>query len=47
MVSLADLGSFMNNIFLAYDGYFFFAFTLMMAGSVLVMARRVLVGYKQ
>lgn len=47
MVSLADLGLFINSIFLAYDSYFFFAFTLMMAGSLFVMARRIIVGVKQ
>lgn len=47
MVSLSDLGVFLNSIFMAYDGYLFFAFTLMMTGSLFVMARRILVGVKQ
>lgn len=47
MVSLSDLGMFLNNIFLAYDSYLYFSFTLMMAGSILVMARRLFVGAKQ
>lgn len=47
MLTLAELTNFINNIFLAYDGYLFFSFTLMMAGSVMVLVRRLFVGYKQ
>lgn len=46
LVSLADLGSFLNNIFNAYEGYLYFAFTLMLATSVLISVRRILLGVK-
>lgn len=46
-ITLNDLGNFLNNLINAYDQYVFYAFTLMVASSLLVLSRRLLVGAKQ
>lgn len=44
LVSLTDLGNFLFNVSSAYETYLYFAFTLMMAVSILMGIRRILIG---
>lgn len=43
-VTLEDLGTFLYQMINAYEGYGFMAFCLMLASSVLVLTRRLLLG---
>ncbi len=46
-ITLNDLGSFLANILNSYSPYLYFGITFMMAASILVLVRRLLVGVKQ
>ena len=43
-VSLEDLGGFLYLLFGSYEGYFFMAFCLMLASSLVVLTKRLLIG---
>lgn len=44
-VTLEDLANFIYLIANAYEGYLFMAFTLMLASSVIMLVKKLLVGY--
>lgn len=43
-VSLEDLGNFLYLLANSYEGYIYMAFTLMLASSLLLLTRQLLVG---
>lgn len=47
VVTLDEIGSFIQMLITHFQDYIFYAFTLMMASSVLVLTRRLIVGVKQ
>lgn len=47
IVTSGEIFSFVSDLISYFEDYIFYAFTLMMASSLLVLTRRLLVGVKQ